>query len=138
LTFGLANYSKAGFAKVNQECSCEEVKRGLAPSFVFSEEGEIGFQSSLCHLAVCQKKSCLAFKQVVFAGIKTKLDWLMEDRVLLGCHFIRPYLYRGEKIVILKKNLDSILKHLGSCDTESCAKLRRAVLLRIRDEINVF
>jgi len=138
LTFGLANYSKVGLAKADQECTCEEVKRGLAPSFVFSEEGELGFQSALCHLAVCRKKICLNFKKTVFLGIITKLDWLRKEDVFLGCHLIMPYLYRGKKVVVLKKDLNVVLSHLASCETENCAKLRRAVLLRIRDEINVF
>ncbi len=138
LTLGLVDYRKTRVLEVDKECSCEGIKKGLAPSFVFSEEGETGFQNALYHLSLCRKSNCLKFRKIVFSGIKNKLDWLVKENVLLGCHFIRPYLYEGKRSLMLKKDICVVFRHLSSCDTESCGKLRRSVLLTIRDEINVF
>jgi hypothetical protein len=68
----------------------------------------------------------------------TKLRWLFDEGALLGCVHVQPFLYRSQRTVNLKKpqNFAGVAYHLAHCPQEGCARLRRAVLLSVRDYVS--
>lgn len=117
------------------ECECAEARALCAPSFVFSIEGQIGFRSALRHLATCQKRDCRGLRARVITSMNGKLGWLMNEECLLGCVHIQPALYGTKRVVMKRTDFPAIAGHLAKCPKESCAQLRRSILLRIRDEL---
>ncbi len=121
-----------------REFTCREAYRGCMPSFVFSIAGQVGFRAALDHLLACRKRDCSSLRKKVREGMHLKLQWLFTEDALLGCVHIQPFLYRTNKIVNLKlpQNFATIAYHLAHCPHESCARLRRALLLRVRDNVS--
>jgi len=116
-------------------CACADARALCAPSFVFSIEGQVGFRSALRHLATCQKRDCRNLRSRVITSMNSKLSWLIHEECLLGCVHIQPALYGTRRVVMKRTDFPSIAAHLAKCPKESCAQLRRSVLLRIRDEL---
>lgn len=67
-----------------------------------------------------------------------KLHWLFQQEALLGCITVQPFLYRTNSVLNLddKKNFTFVTKHLAHCPHESCARLRRALLLTVRSTVS--
>ncbi|MEX1997930.1 MAG: hypothetical protein WEA04_04655 [Candidatus Andersenbacteria bacterium] len=97
--------------------------------------GQIGFRHSLNHLASCQKRPCRRLKTLVMGGMLAKLQWLLHEECLLGCVLIQPYLYGTRRIILRRDHFPFVAQHLATCPKESCAQLRRALLLSVRDEV---
>lgn len=116
-------------------CDCARARAFCAPSFVFSVEGQVGFRHALRHLSSCQKRDCRTLRRRVINSMHGKLSWLMHEDCLLGCVHIQPALYGTRRIILKRNEWPSIATHLARCPKESCAQLRRSVLLRIRDEL---
>jgi len=64
-----------------------------------------------------------------------KLRWLLAQECLLGCVHIQPSLYGKERVIMQRRDFPLIARHLAFCPKESCAQLRRALLLKVRDEV---
>jgi hypothetical protein len=129
-------WSFDGF-RVKSRCNCKQAKGGCRPAFVFSIPGQVGFRTSLNHLKACKKRSCSKLRRKVITSIKTKLDWLWEEGKLLGCVQIQPLLYGSSSVILKKRDFEFVAHHLANCPQESCAQLRRALLLKIRDQVGV-
>ena len=119
-------------------CSCQQAKEACAPSFVFSITGQIRFRAALHHLAACPKRECRALRKRVLKGARKKLNWLFEEECLLGCVVVQPLLYGANKIVVQPHDFPATAHHLAHCPKESCAQLRRSLLLTIRNELHTF
>lgn len=119
----------------SEACDCASARVLCAPSFVFSIEGQVGFRSALRHLAGCQKRDCRVLRGRVMGSMRSKLSWLMHEECLLGCVHIQPTLYGTKRILLKPAEFPGIATHLSKCPKESCAQLRRSILLRIRDEL---
>ena len=119
----------------HDSCTCTDARALCAPSFVFSVEGQVGFRSALRHLASCQKRDCRHLRSHIITSMNSKLNWLISEECLLGCVHIQPALYGSKRVTMRRADFPSIAIHLAKCPKESCAQLRRSVLLRIRDEL---
>ena len=120
---------------LNIDCCCDEAQAGCTPSFVYSIPGQVDFRSSLHHLIKCNKRNCSHLRVSVFKGMRNKLRWLMDEHSLLGCIHVQPLLYGARGVSFKRKDFPQVSKHLAHCPKESCAQLRRALLLTIREEI---
>lgn len=129
------SFADATLAPSTEDCDCAHARALCAPSFVFSIEGQIGFRSALRHLAGCQKRDCRVLRARVITSMNSKLGWLLHEECLLGCVHIQPALYGTKRVVMKRNDFPVIAAHLAKCPKESCAQLRRSVLLRIRDEL---
>lgn len=137
LTIGSLHILTDGAGHTTEECECDVARDLCAPSFVFSVEGQVGFRTALEHLAGCRARGCSALKTELFNSMKTKLDWLFREDCLLGCVHVQPLLYGSRKASMQKKDFSAIAHHLARCPKESCAQLRRSILLTIRDNLRV-
>ena len=135
LTLGSLHVLTEEAESVQKECSCDEARLGCTPSFVFSVAGQVGFRTALHHLSTCQKMTCKSLRASVFTVTQKKLRWLMKEESMLGCIHVQPALYGAKKVLIDKKGFPIIAEHLSRCPKESCAQLRRSVLLDIRDAL---
>jgi len=117
------------------EYDCEQTRHACSPTYVFSVMGQVGFRQALNHLAQCQKQDCRTLRRKVFEGMAGKLKWLWAEAALLGCVQIQPYLYGSRRILLKREQFPYIAHHLSSCPRESCAQLRRALLLSIREKV---
>ncbi|HLD25842.1 MAG TPA: hypothetical protein VJC05_02265 [Candidatus Andersenbacteria bacterium] len=135
LTLGSVHVLAGGPVVVNHTCNCEEARRGCLPAFVFSVPGQVRFRSALHHLSSCRRRACLQLRARVIDSMAEKLDWLLTEESLLGCVHIQPALYGRERIVMQRSDFPSVGRHLARCPKESCAQLRRALLLTVRDSI---
>ena len=72
----------------------------------------------------------------VIKSSRTKLGWLIKEKSLLGCVHVQPFLYGRRRVLLEPKNFEEIAQHLAECPKESCAQLRRSLLLRIRDDFS--
>jgi hypothetical protein len=124
-----------GPTHVKEECTCQEARHGCTPAFVFSVPGQIGFRSALNHLTDCRRSECRSLRANVLDGMLDKLRWLMNENKLLGCVHIQAELYGSRKVTLQRNAFPAIAHHLARCPKDSCAQLRRAVLLTIRDSI---
>jgi hypothetical protein len=120
---------------VKTMCSCDEARQGCLPAFVFSVPGQVRFRTSLNHLTGCQRLACRQLRSRVIDGMTDKLDWLFTQERLLGCVHIQPALYGSQRIVLRRKDFPIVARHLARCPRESCAQLRRALLLKVRESI---
>jgi hypothetical protein len=118
-----------------EECGCDVARDLCAPSFVFSIEGQVGFRTALEHLSSCRTRECGGLKVKLHDSMKNKLNWLFKEECLLGCVHVQPLLYGSRKASMQKKDFSAIAHHLSRCPKESCAQLRRSVLLTIRDDL---
>jgi len=64
-----------------------------------------------------------------------KLEWLLTQERLLGCIHVQPALYGSKHVAMQRKDFPVIAQHLARCPKESCAQLRRALLLTVRENI---
>jgi hypothetical protein len=105
---------------------------------VFSIKGQVGFRTSLDHLLSCRKRDCAILRKKVKDSMHSKLRWLFEEQVLLGCIHAQPFLYKSRSVVNLKeqRNFNAVAHHLAHCPQESCSRLRRALLLSVRDNVS--
>lgn len=108
------------------------------PSFVFSISGQVGFRSSLDHVVQCKKRDCASLRKKVKDGMYAKLKWLFDEEALLGCLQIQPFLYRSNTVVNLRtqRNFITVANHLAHCPSDACARLRRSLLLTVRDNVS--
>ena len=118
--------------------SCHQAQKACMPSFVFSVSGQVNFREALHHLLSCQSRMCASLRKKVRQGMEEKLGWLWQEEALLGCIYVQPLLYRMAAVVDLgkKENFGAVAKHLSRCPQESCARLRRSLLLSIRDHVS--
>jgi len=114
---------------------CDQVKRDCAPAYVFSVEGQVQFREALQHLSQCRRRQCVDLKSEVSDGMKTKVVWLFNEKVLLGCVQVQPYLYGARRPVFSRQTFGPMAHHLARCPKESCAQLRRALMLSVRDHL---
>lgn len=125
-------------ATTPRSCSCSEIQKKCTPSFVFSVAGQVGFRSALDHLVTCNKQHCSSIRKQVKESMHAKLKWLFKEEALLGCLEIQPFLYKEKRIVDLRqqKHFNPIASHLSQCPQESCARLRRSLMLAVRDQVS--
>lgn len=137
LTVGPVSVVGAGFAAehTDEDCSCRQARERCMPSFVFSVPGQVHFRTALRHLATCNTRECQQVKGMVFDAMQQKLRWLFQEECLLGCVIVQPALYGARRVHIHKRDFTSIAGHLARCPKETCAQLRRALLLNIRDTL---
>ncbi len=128
---------------ITQEASldgftCNAAQKACMPAFVFSVAGQTGFRRALEHLVECRKKDCVSLRKKVRESMHDKIKWLFSEQVLLGCIECQTSLYGTRSPMNLNdnKNFASIALHLSSCAHEGCAKLRRSVLLTVRDSVS--
>lgn len=117
-------------------CDCRSARRGCAPSYVFSVSGQVGFRSALVHVRTCHTRLCRHLQTAMTRGIAWKLRSLFIHDVLLGCVHLQPILYGSRRVIFSRKRFPIVARHLANCQKESCAQLRRAVLLTIRSLVN--
>jgi len=134
-TLGSLHVIPNGSVGLEEEYDCKEAKDGCAPSFVFSIAGQVGFRSALDHLTDCQKQHCRSLRARLHRSMRVKLQWLLEEECLLGCVIVQPQLYGSRRVVLKPGEFSAVARHLSRCPKESCAQLRRALLLTIRDEM---
>jgi len=137
LTIGSEHVLTDSAGNKTEECDCHTARELCAPSFVFSVEGQIGFRTALEHLSTCRTRACSTLKGKLHISMREKLNWLYKEGCLLGCVHIQPVIYGARKATLQKKDFSAIAHHLSRCPKESCAQLRRAVLLTIRDDLRV-
>ncbi|MBI4022221.1 MAG: hypothetical protein HY372_02595 [Candidatus Andersenbacteria bacterium] len=137
LTLGEVYVVNNGPISVRRFCSCDEARRGCTPAFVFSVPGQVRFRTALHHLIVCQRQRCRRLRARVIDSMTMKLGWLLTEESLLGCVHIQPLLYGQERIIMQRRDFPTVAKHLARCPRESCAQLRRALLLKVRDTVRL-
>lgn len=115
---------------------CHHAKKACRPSFVFSIVGQVLFRQALHHVLHCPKRSCRSLGRTIAMGMQEKLRWLFEEEALLGCVLIQPYLYGQRRVIFTRTKFRAVASHLAGCPKESCAQLRRSLLLAIRDRLN--
>ncbi len=124
--------------RLSEEFGCGEAQKACMPAFVFSVAGQVGFRNALNHLVGCKKKDCVSLRKKVRESMHDKLRWLFSEHVLLGCMECQSFLYGVRQPLNLNENkhFAMIASHLSLCLHEGCAKLRRAVLLTVRDSVS--
>jgi len=137
LTVNSLHILGTGPIQVRPSCSCEEARHGCLPAFVFSVPGQVFFRTSLNHLTGCQKQCCRQLRSHVIDGMLIKLNWLMQEQIFLGCIHVQASLYGAKKITMTRSQFPQVAQHLAKCPKDSCAQLRRAVLLNIRDNVRM-
>lgn len=135
LTIGSLYVVTNGPLPVNEACSCEEARHGCTPSYVFSVSGQVGFRTALNHIAACSTQDCRGLRARVLDGMHEKLKWLMNEQTLLGCIHVQPTLYGAKRLTFARRDFPAVAHHLAHCPKESCAQLRRSVLLTIRNKL---
>ncbi len=122
----------------SEEFTCNAAQKACMPAFVFSVAGQVGFRKALEHLVECRKKDCVSLRKKVRESMHEKIKWLFSEQVLLGCMECQAFLYGSRTPLNLNdnKHFSSVALHLSSCGHEGCAKLRRAVLLTVRDSVS--
>lgn len=135
LSLGSLHVIADGFTPSSDYCDCKQARDWCAPSFVFSVSGQVGFRTALRHVSSCRRGSCRALRGFVIQGMSKKLAWLMAEECLLGCVHIQPSLYGSRHVTMRRRDFPIIAAHLAKCPKESCAQLRRAILLNIRDAL---
>ncbi len=135
LTLGYIHLLPPSGLSTNNTCSCEEARKSCSPTYVFSIVGQIGFRQALTHLTTCNKQECRQLRVRVLAGMTTKLRWLFEQERLLGCVHVQPYLYGTRRVLLGRQHFPAVAHHLAHCPKESCAQLRRALLLTVREKV---
>lgn len=135
LTVGYVHLLPSDAAPLAQEYTCEQTRHACSPTYVFSVLGQVGFRHALDHLARCQRQDCRILRRKVLEGMIGKLRWLWREEALLGCVQVQPYLYGSRRILLQRSQFPYVAHHLSLCPKESCAQLRRALLLTVRDKV---
>jgi hypothetical protein len=91
---------------------------------------------ALYHLSTCRKRDCQTLKRQVMRGMRKKLNWLLDETIILGCVHIQPFLFGERRILLKRPGFNSVAIHLAHCPKESCARLRRALLLNVRQAVS--
>jgi hypothetical protein len=139
MTYLVQNQSWALVPRQNAlvtECTCQEARKLCAPPFVFSISGQVGFRHALLHLLRCSTPLCKKLCADTFCAMKEKMQWLFAENALLGCVVIQPSIYGARRVIFSKQNFKAVAHHLAHCPRESCAKLRRSMMLSIRTHVN--
>ena len=120
------------------EYTCQEANKACMPSFVFSVAGQVKFRGALDHILGCNKQCCASLRKKVKDGMHTKIQWLFNEDVLLGCVHVQPFVYGSRRPVDIRvtRKFVPVAAHLSQCPHDSCARLRRSVLLTIRDLVS--
>ncbi len=135
LTIGRLHVVAAGPIQVEEDCSCEEAQKACTPAFVFSVPGQVRFRTALHHLTTCRKRDCRSLRARVFSGMEEKLKWLFRQNCLLGCVHVQPLLYGQRKVLLQRRDFPQAARHLACCPKDSCAQLRRALMLNVRERV---
>jgi hypothetical protein len=137
-TVAIESVSKVGQETSPDAFTCAETQKACMPAFVFSIAGQIGFKRALEHLVDCRKKECVSLRKKVRESMNEKIKWLFAEHVLLGCMECQSFLYGVRNPLNLNdnKNFSATALHLSACTHEGCAKLRRSVLLTVRDSVS--
>lgn len=138
LTVGNLHFLPLGVVTLEEPCSCTQAKSLCSPAYVYSMGGQVGFRSALAHLTSCSTRDCRSLRAKVTHGMVTKLRWLMAEESLLGCVLVQPYLFGTRRVVLERRHFPVVAHHLANCPKESCAQLRRALLLTVREKVRPF
>lgn len=138
LSIGLAQVAPFNQYTREEVCTCHQAQKACMPAFVFSIPGQVNFRTALDHLLHCNSRICSSLRKKVRYGMQRKLQWLFQEEALLGCIYVQPLLYHMRKVVNLgkKENFLVVSKHLSRCPQESCSRLRRSILLTVRDAVS--
>lgn len=138
IAIGIAQISPKQAFIDELECTCHEAYKACMPPFVFSVPGQVNFRSALHHLLECNKKTCISLRKKVRESMQDKLRWLFQEEALLGCVLVQPLIYKSSRVVNLNQgqHFRAVAHHLAQCPQEACARLRRAVLLTVRDSVS--
>lgn len=135
LSFGYLEVLPGQLGSTERVFSCSDARSGCSPAYVFSIEGQVEFRGALHHLANCSSQTCRSLRVKVRHGMAQKLKWLMNEDSLLGCVHVQPYLFGRQRVLLGTKQFSHVAAHLASCPKESCAQLRRAMLLTVREAV---
>ena len=135
ITIGSSHILAARPRHMADDCTCETAKKRCMPPYVFSISGQVRFRSALEHASGCESRHCARLKKKILRGMRKKLAWLVSEEMILGCKAVRPLLYATNKVKLTIDDFDLAARHLSRCPDESCAQLRRAVLLTVRDTV---
>jgi len=133
---GYADIQSQVAQQSQNECDCTDARRGCMPTFVFSVEGQVSFRSALDHLVHCRKTECVKLRRLVLKGMRNKLQNLFTDTVFIGCIHVQPHIYGARRMRLSKDNFSAVCQHLANCPQEACARLRRSLLLAVRDVVS--
>lgn len=133
---GYLTASQEILQSTHKECDCAGARRGCMPTFVFSVEGQVMFRSALAHITTCRKSDCIELRRLVLQGMRTKLQTLFMESALLGCVHVQPHIYGARRMRLTKDNFSAVCHHLSACPREACAKLRRSLMLSVRDAVS--
>lgn len=136
LGLGIIGEATGDVSVDQKDCGCSAARRGCMPTFVFSVEGQVSFREALYHLVNCRKSECTALRKQVLSGMQVKLRMLFKDHAMLGCVHVQPLVYGVRSIRLRQKNFSAVAQHLSHCPKESCARLRRSVMLTVRDAVS--
>ena len=137
-TIAIESVEALGQVAAPEGFTCNEAQKACMPAFVFSVAGQVGFRKALEHLVECRKKDCSSLRKAVRESMHEKIKWLFSEHALLGCMECQSFLYgpRTPLNVTESKNFSVTALHLSACAHEGCARLRRSVLLTIRDSVS--
>ena len=137
-TIAIESVSVVGQQSTSDQFSCSEAHKSCMPAFVFSVAGQVGFRHALEHLVDCRKKECQSLRKKVRESMYAKIKWLFAENALLGCMECQSFLYGQKHAMNISdnKNFSVVAHHLSKCSHDSCARLRRSVLLTIRDSVS--
>lgn len=137
-TIAIESVEALGQVSAADEFTCNEAQKACMPAFVFSVAGQSGFRNALEHLVDCRKKDCVSLRKKVRESMHEKVKWLFSEHALLGCMECQSFLYGPKSPLKLNegKNFSITALHLSACSHEGCARLRRSVLLTIRDSVS--
>lgn len=137
-TIAIESVSVVGQEASSGGFTCREAHKSCMPAFVFSVAGQVGFRNALEHLVDCRKKECQGLRKKVRESMHAKIKWLFAENALLGCMECQSFLYGSRQPMNLGENKNFVLTahHLAKCSHDSCARLRRSVLLTIRDSVS--
>lgn len=135
---GLTTTFSDAFDDNQTEYTCQDTFKACMPSFVFSVAGQVKFRGALDHLLACNKQCCAGLRKKVKDGMHAKISWLFNEDVLLGCLHVQPFIYGSKRPVDIRvaRKFVPVAAHLSQCPHDSCARLRRAVLLTVRDLVS--
>lgn len=122
-------------ASAVETCTCRQARQRCAPPFVFSIPGQVGFRTALQHLTQCEREGCRALWRRVVRAMGQKLAWLAHEDCFLGCDAVQSQLYESGKPQLELEHFSPVARHLSRCPRESCAQLRRSLLLTIRESL---
>lgn len=137
-TIAIESVSVVGQEEKSEGFTCSEAHKSCMPAFVFSVAGQVGFRNALEHLSDCRKKDCQGLRKKVRESMYAKIKWLFSENALLGCMECQSFLYGPKHAMNISenKNFTVVANHLAKCSHDSCARLRRSVLLTIRDSVS--